>query len=462
MPPHKSFSGLNRDSRRPQWQRSRSNPTPQTTVPKPPLPVSKTTKSKLQAFQFEAPRAESKEEPEPVNRAPDAALSLEPSVSKPASPPAPARFSTAVTPAGRPTWQDVLRRSEAPKPVEHHSPSERILWRNDHNATLPVAMSPLLPRKGRKRARSSSPMSSPATKRATPGVDVKGRAQVLRTPRADPALDLWDRFALPGANTSPSGLTNPLLAQLMVSSSPRPPHDGHGSGMGSGRPLRKAISCGSNWPKRRKVERSDSNTGDPSRGQPTPSAKSSMVSALLETVNGEIKKSRPPQPQVQQPRMSSSPQTLSPHRTLGDGPNHARQSPAALESGSSPLAQKSARATVFGDNFSDYDDDFDDETFLELDASLNLVQGDDLTLVASSSREATAEAPAAPKTAEDEFGDLDDDFFDGAEELLAQVEAKQVKGGDDDDAYGDDFGDIDFDAFELAATQAASRPFSSN
>jgi DNA replication ATP-dependent helicase Dna2 len=125
---------------------------------------------------------------------------------------------------------------------------------------------------------------------------------------------------------------------------------------------------------------------------------------------------------------------------------------------------------------SDYgDDDFDDETLLELDASINPVQGDDLTLVASP-REANHEALSAPKNVEDDFGDLDDDFFDGAEDLVAEVEAKQLSEnsfqgqrhdkptskGAEDDAYGDDFGDIDFDAFELAATQSASRPFSSN
>jgi DNA replication ATP-dependent helicase Dna2 len=122
---------------------------------------------------------------------------------------------------------------------------------------------------------------------------------------------------------------------------------------------------------------------------------------------------------------------------------------------------------------SDYgDDDFDDETLLELDASL-LGQGDDSTMVGSS-EEAHQQAPPVHKVAGDDFGDFDDDFFDGAEELVAAVEAKHASQNPfqgeqpksskawaaDDDTYGDDFDDVDFGAVELAATQA--QPFSTN
>ncbi|KAK4044231.1 hypothetical protein C8A01DRAFT_31544 [Parachaetomium inaequale] len=456
MPLTKSFSELNRGPKRQQWQRSRSNPAPQTIVPPPPLPVSTKTKAKLQAFQFEAP--------------PDA--NPEDATSKHASPPAPDRFNNAVTPAGRTAWQDLLAKPEAPQDDENLSPGERITWRNDHNAGRPVAMSPLVPRKGRKRARSSSPISSPASKHATPTVDVKKLAQVLKTPRADPTLDLWDRFSVPGTNASPSGLTNPLLAQLMVSSSPRP-KDGS-SVLGSERPLRKAISCGAHWPKRRKVERAESEMDDASATTTQPDSKLSMVSALLETVDGEIKsKSTQFKP--------TSPQKRSPLRETPAPRCPVRQSPSRRH-GSSPLAKKStgakgtetAAGIPSGDKASsDYgDDDFDDETLLELDASL-LGQGDDSTMVGSS-EEPHQQAPPVHKVAGDDFGDFDDDFFDGAEELVAAVEAKHTSQSPfqgeqpqsakawvaDDDAYGDDFDDVDFDAVELAATQA--QPFSTN
>lgn len=127
---------------------------------------------------------------------------------------------------------------------------------------------------------------------------------------------------------------------------------------------------------------------------------------------------------------------------------------------------------------SDYgDDDFDDETLLELDASF-LGQTDDRTLVVSAENSSQTAAPApVQKAVDDEFGDLDDDFFEGAEDLVAQVEAKHMsqtttlqrqwqdtpaKAVEEDDEFGD-LDDIDFDEVELAATQAAaSRLFSSN
>jgi DNA replication ATP-dependent helicase Dna2 len=280
----------------------------------------------------------------------------------------------------------------------------------------------------------------------------------------------------------------------MVSSSPRPKEGGK---LFSERPLRKAISCGSNWPKRRKLERTESEATDPVAGKSQPDSKSSMVSALLETVTEGIRKSKSAQPKSPSPR-ARQPQSKSP---LGPAP--ARRSPSPRQSGSSPLAKKSTRLEPEGEvseapsadkAFSDYgDDDFDDDTLLELDASI-LGQGDDPTLVVSSEgsdQQANALgddrklSPVAPNPVDDEFGDLDDDFLDGAEDLVAEVEARHMsqntqdpfqgqrhdrsaitcggQGYDDDDAYGDDFDDdIDFDAVERAATQAAARPPPSN
>jgi DNA replication ATP-dependent helicase Dna2 len=129
----------------------------------------------------------------------------------------------------------------------------------------------------------------------------------------------------------------------------------------------------------------------------------------------------------------------------------------------------------FGDKASsDYgDDDFDDETLLGLDASI-LVQEDDSTMVVSS-EELSHQPPPPPKVADDDFGDFDDDSLDGAEELVAEVEAKHASQHPfhgqqqkptnawvDDNAYGDDFDDADFDVVDLAATQATAQPFSTN
>ncbi|KAL1839380.1 hypothetical protein VTJ49DRAFT_1582 [Mycothermus thermophilus] len=402
-----------------------SNPAPR---PQPPLPVSDKTKSKLQAFQFtEAP---AKHDAETTGKEPSAA---------------------------RPPWQNLFTKPEAAREDHDLSPVQRISWRNDNSNAGPVATSPLLPRTGRKRARSSSPIGSSPARHATPA-DLKKIVQVLKTPRADPARDLWDRFSVPGA-ASPSGLTNPLLDQLMVSS-PRPKD---GSVLGSGRRLKKSASCGANWPKRRKMERVDSDLREVADVDSRPDSKSSMVSALLETVNGEISKAKPPKP--------TSPQKRSPRP----------KSPAARDS-SSPLAKKSTAAKADtrssrGKASSDYgDDDFDDETLLELDANI-FGKGDDSTLVASSEDAHPQPAPA-PKPAaavDDEFADLDDDFFDDAEDLIAEIETqhrsqtqetRSTKPADaweaDDDPYGvDDFDDSDFAAVEMAAVSAPG-PFPTN
>lgn len=156
----------------------------------------------------------------------------------------------------------------------------------------------------------------------------------------------------------------------------------------------------------------------------------------------------------------------------------ATELPSRRQHGSSPLAKKSTRGKEVSSKdkaSSDYgDDEFDDETLLELDASI-LVQGDESTLVVSP-EESDQQAQPVQKAADDDFGEFDDDFFDGAEDLVAEVEAKHASQNPllgqqptapakawvgDDDGFGDDFDDVDFDAVEMAATQA-SRPFSSN
>jgi DNA replication ATP-dependent helicase Dna2 len=431
--------------------------------------VSDKTKNKLLAFQFDPQPSELPKASKPTGG--DAQDSISNQVLLSAGNTAEAT----ATPAGRPTWQDLLGECEVPKTDQERSPGERILWCNDYNATQPIAISPLLPRKGRKRARSSSPTSSPTAKHLTPGIDAKKLAQVLKTPRADPASELWDRFSLPGREASPSGLTNPLLAQLMVSSSPRPPAEG--GGLSNDRSLRKTVSCGSHWPKRRKLERAHSDKGDSVARDSIAASKSFMVSALLETVDGEIRKSKPADIKANQQAQSPSTRTTK-------VPSPARPSPKRPQRVSSPLAQKSARAGIEANGIidvssgekvsSDYgDDDFDDETFMELEASINLAQGDESTLVMSDDN---SPEPQAIKTLEDDFGDLDDDLFDGAVDLVAEVEAKHLSqnqpdgqrhqasslGWGEDEAFEDDFRDIDFEAVEVATTKAASHPFSSN
>ncbi len=366
--------------------------------------------------------------------------------------------------------------------------ADRIGW--DHKAVL---RTPLVARKGRKRARSSSPTMSPISTKKTPATattTANGSDYALKTPHADPILDLWDKFAVArGENASPSRAANPLLARCMVSSSPRMPLE-------SGRPprerpLRKSLSHGSNV-KRRKLDRHGLDSFRSTSGSPQPNSKLSMVSALLETVDGEIQKST---------ALADAGSQLSPSPSPNKRVSQRRRRPESQGKENQPPTPRDARRdqtpsqkSLGVDKSSDYGDDFDfdEDTLMEFDASVQ-TQQDSAKLPSVS---ATAEhdtpvwedqaPPTKPEKAPDEFDDLDDDFFDGAEDLIAEVETafptqlslqaapeqqQQRQPGaaavapqmhqdaleNEDDKYGDDFGgDFDFEAAELAATQSAA------
>lgn len=127
---------------------------------------------------------------------------------------------------------------------------------------------------------------------------------------------------------------------------------------------------------------------------------------------------------------------------------------------------------------SDYgDDDFDEDTFMELEATINA--GPEPSQPTATPTPMARTAVPRPKiqnhtkaAIEDEFGDLDDDIFDDTEELelnpqpkasVVSLETMQNVNEEEDDEFGDDFdGDIDFEAVELAATQSANKHISSS
>ncbi|KAK3945578.1 hypothetical protein QBC46DRAFT_430115 [Diplogelasinospora grovesii] len=499
MPLQKSFSEQNRVSKRQQWQRSKSNPTAQSvpTKPKPLAPVSESTKNKLQAFQFVPP---------PLDADPDDVVAPKQSAARPAplpgkenqpidesaklgktvSPQRPLRkIVEATTPVHpRLTWQALVGIEPTPREEKEPSPTDRLEW---HTEPITAPPAPLLGhKKRRKRARSTSPTSSPAAA-SSPAVDVKGLSEaLLKTPRADPTLELWDRYCMPAnGNASPSaasGLINPLLAHLLVSSSPRPKQGSETTR--SDRSLRKAISCGSHWPKRRRLEvHPDAHRGTTSQGSPNANYKASFVEALLETVDREIKKSTLTEAR-QQCLRSPSPQKrrLSPlrERPGSRGQSDVSGSPSRNRTRAGTLGSKSGEAS--GDDAtliagagspdkpsSDYGgddfDDFDDDTLMELD---------NICSTTVSAPDPVKNPPDAAKLG-DEFGDLDDDLFDGAADLVAEVEAKHsysqqnaIKShnssdlprkdtkAEEDDYGDDDFGsDFDIEEVEQAATQSA-------
>lgn len=314
---------------------------------------------------------------------------------------------------------------------------------------------------------------------------MKKLSEALKTPNGDPALELWDRFSVPGEDrATPSKLTNPLLAQLMVSSSPRPGKDG-GAAHGESS-LRRAFSCGTHWPKRRKLDRSGQDSTVTSQGSPRGDSKSAMVSDLLESVTGEINRSGS---MTERSKVSTSP---SPQKKRQAMEGQGRASPAKGPTALRPVSFTETDRTVDDGSFtnerasvhtssSDYGaDDFDDDTLLGLDAGMPICTDDDPTLLPEVHPVPDDIGGPGPgsTTLDDTFDEVDDELFDVAEVMLAEAtqvasqttdQAHEHGGGskcvvreEEDDPYGDAFGgDFDFEAVELAATQQANRARSS-
>lgn len=461
-------------------------------------PVSEVTKNKRSAFNFCAPAAgETKAGETSPNSDENSTEQNKHKSTLSADVSLPETDKGSATPVSRLAWHDLIG---APQQRDDRqdaaSPNERILW--DTRQDQSYKASPMMPRKrGKKRARSSSPTSSPAAKPKanTPVVNVKKLAEALKSPHADPALELWDRFALSGSTTAvtPLGATNPALAQVMVSSSPQPskilgtvPAEGG---------LRRTISCGANFPKRRKVDRVEPVELLKATVEESPSgaSKSSMVNALVRSVTGELNRSKAARVQ-HEALQSPTPKSKRRHATPP-----VSSSPTQPSSPSKPISPLRAtknngqgQRDTEPDNgsTSDYgDDDFDDDTLMELDASLTAPPGEaddgDATLLPSST-------PPPPDTGQkshgaalgddldafdDEFGDLGDEVFAVAEDLITKIDSNPssthnanavpppvtapqntVSEDSSEDLYGDDFGgDFDFEAAEIAATQSAKQ-----
>ncbi|PHH84004.1 hypothetical protein CDD83_2653 [Cordyceps sp. RAO-2017] len=452
MPLQKSLSErVGAPKNRQPWQRSRSHPVNlQTPKSKPLLPVSEATKSKLSKFHYHAGRDASSED---VGSAEPGKASLSTADAGTGS----------ATPLTRLNWRDLMEPGVAAEDATDTSPNDKIMWNNKQDSLYVSALSPMLARK-RKRARSSSPISSPsaADKPETSAVDVGKLKLALKSPHADPALELWDRYSLngPESNASPAGAINPVLEQLMISSSPKPSRDA--SAPRAEGNLRRAMSCGLNWPKRRKTSRTGSQGNDEQR-ELEAASKSSLVTALLDTVTHNFDDERP---QSERNRHAQSP-----------SPRKRRLCPT---NSSSPCRAAAGDGGAFATSSSDYgDDEFDDDTFTELEATMNVT---DITKLSDAAEEEDASKAGGTKpTMIDEFEDLEDDgIFDQADRgvddarppepgsnqpTTAPVKAqqdKQVVQENPEDEFEDDFdGDIDFDAVELAATQSVQPPLAS-
>jgi len=202
-----------------------------------------------------------------------------------------------------------------------------------------------------------------------------------------------------------------------------------------------------------------------------------MVTSLLETVTGEISKTDASQIRKQAMRSPSPQKHANPKQAPG-WPVGERANGANNESVQQRGVGTEGRPVLCGaESGSDYgDDDFDEDMLTELDASLLPARSREQS---PSPPRNTSQPQTTPEAAsfEDEFGDLDGDIFDAAEDLLAKMDPKQRSQGpcpaaqtnrgeahgpgpagvlgETEDAYGDDFGgDFDFEGAEWAATHS--------
>lgn len=446
------------------WQRSHSHPNSlQAPNSKNLIPISDVTKKKLDKFLYHGSKDESAAYDGIEGRGSGAA-----SASHGDTPSNLKMTGHSGTPVTRLNWSDLLEPCSQAEEDASVSPSEKLLWNNKQDPNAFATISPMMPRKGRKRARSSSPISSPSTDRiATPTVNVKKLAKALKLPHPDPTLELWDRYSLNGHGdkSAVAGVTNPILAQLMVSSSPRPSRN-HAAQVEQG-DLRRVASCGFNWAKRRRTEKSKSGSQS-SVGQRELEAasKSSLVTALLDSVTSSI------HDQSQDDDTEAGEM---------DSPSLKKRQIAPLDSNS---PSRKSKGRLPSPTVSDYGDDDDlDDDFLMLEETLQASQATQ-ALASQKAAEPVAlakeEKPEVKKKPNvDEFDDFDDDDFDGADDLLADLETKTQepvkvttpraikkspakktpkKLMDLEDEFDDVFdGDVDFEAVEFAATQAVQQ-----
>lgn len=156
------------------------------------------------------------------------------------------------TPANRIPLADLIGNTEDafncnPK---NTTPEDHIYWQHGPTprSSVPSA-SANSSRRGKKRARSSSPASSSQNQKsahfsAQETLDLKTLHESLKTPHNDPALDLWARYTDASlTKTDANGNALPAFAHLMTSS-PQIPSTTNGKDNG----LRRSISCGIEWP----------------------------------------------------------------------------------------------------------------------------------------------------------------------------------------------------------------------
>ncbi|KAK8216458.1 hypothetical protein IWZ01DRAFT_497165, partial [Phyllosticta capitalensis] len=491
------------NSRPREWPRSRPGDFPKRTnldkresiMSGPPITPSTQAKSKLKAFQFLEGRP--KHDPEKENQGTaDAATKAKDSNDQLPTKPALVQSKTDPTTPGpnRPPLVDLLGSEDLPSASKRVSlsPDEQIYWHipaSSQLATTPAR---------KKRARSSSPAS--ATRNNSR--NVKKRRQgtpSTRTPKADPAADLWNRYAVNTSNAESAPNTS-AFAHLMAEASPR-----SSATAGSVGGLRRWASCGAEWPASKTKKRRTAGAfreplapiddEESDEASELPQAKVSKVGALVE----KIQKSLAEQPTHNSDAGPSSSSPLPGAVGFGeDAPGSPLQRLAPIQESAGTSQSNTIDAETDAgpkddadpSDSSEFGDDIDEELLEAAVESTGLTvpgldgnseQPSRKVPVDSGQQEQHPRGSAEGEKkgqifadSDDEFGLGDgDDFEDDLETAMTQYDLKTsnpaqtvstapqndskknfVVDDDSDDEFGDD--DIDeeqFAAAEVAATQ---------
>jgi DNA replication ATP-dependent helicase Dna2 len=282
-----------------------------------PIPPGTQTKTKLKSFQFIEGKPNGFVEADKENAAENSDAPRMPQetpvkTSKQAAALAAARTLPPSTPATRLPLADLIGNPDDSRvAAQNITPEENVLWRH---AQTPSSSHPAItPANKRKRARSSSPVSSSQNEQSNffaenrESFDVQGLQASLRTPQADPAADLWNRYAINASvNDGETANKSVAFAHLIKDASPR---SSETAGSVSG--LRRWASCGVEWPasttKRRRVSRSKHDQETKADGEDTSDndmPKISKVGLLLERMKETLQQT---QEQVSHGPSSSSP-----------------------------------------------------------------------------------------------------------------------------------------------------------
>lgn len=397
------------------------------------------------------------------------------------------------TPATRLPLADLIGNAEESskrRKLNAITPEEHVSWQH---SVSPGGPQPLVtPSRKRKRARSSSPPSS--QRESSNFFPANGEAQLppqlLRTPQADPAADLWTRYTSnAGGLDTATGAKEALFAHLIKEVSARSTTDA-----GSVGGLRRWASCGVEWPtsasgKKRprlsKIVEKQSHMEQPEEGAEGGN-KRSKVDQLLQRMKETLAKERE---EIPRGPSSSSPfpavgttNATSPLERLTTALEDQQETPSRTEAVANgrqpqPLAQEKLRSSS-----SEYGDVEIDTDMLEIiDRTEHQTQQEPgnqqhlSNLPESYENEAGACQPDSKKEIliSDEFGEEEDETFAEDFELLAskydsQVQPKlqssrTVSPGSEsgrrmaqEPSSEDEFGDDTIDLEEFAAAEAAA------